>query len=72
MSKLNGELWNQAEVLAYTKNIYSAENLVQNVGNFTSEDQIQHILNDLKEGLNLDESEEFNAATVKILDYCRK
>ena len=72
MSKLNGELWNQAEVLAYTKNIYSAENLVQNVGNFTSEDQIQHILNNLKEGLNLDESEEFNAATVKILDYCRK
>jgi len=70
--KVNGELWNQADVLGYVKNIYSAENIVQNVGNTTSENPIKHILNELKEELKLDDSEEFNVANNKILEFCRK
>ena len=70
--KVNGELWNQAEVLAYTTKIYSPENIVQNVANTSSEDQIQYILNELKNGLHLNGSEEFEAANKKILNYCRK
>jgi len=70
--RVNGELWNQAEVLAYTKNIYAAENIVTNVANTSSDGQIQHILNELKDELHLDDSKEFDAANEKILDYCRK
>ena len=70
--KVNGELWNQAEVLAYTTKIYSPENIVQNVANTSSEDQIQQILNELKNGLHLNGSEEFEAANRMILNYCRK
>ena len=72
MLKVNAELWNQGEVLAYIKNVYSEENLTKNVKNMTSNDQIQKILNDLKENTDSDNSSDFETAHDKIMDYCRK
>ena len=72
MMKVNAELWNQSEVLAYIKNVYSGGNLTQNVKNMTSNDQIQKILNELKEKTDLDNSQDFDRAQDNIMDYCRK
>ena len=72
MMKVNAELWNQSEVLAYIKNVYSGGNLTQNVKNMTSNDQIQKILNELKEKTDLVNSQDFDRAQDNIMDYCRK
>merc|ERR1712106_69280 len=56
MLKVNGELWNQGEVLSYIKNVYDLENLTQNVKNMTSNDEIEEILNNLKKETRLEKS----------------
>ena len=69
---VNGELWNQVEVLRYIKSIYKAENLKQTTQILPTRDAIQEVLNNLKKELKSENNFIFDEAHDRILNFCKK
>ena len=64
-SRINGELWNEIEVLKYIKIVYHPDNI-------SSIDQIKMVLDELQEKIGYHDASSFDEAHKKINSFCRK
>jgi len=62
---INGELWNEIEVLKYIKSVYHPDNI-------SSIDQIKIVLDELREKIGHHDASSFEEAQRKINSFCRK
>ena len=62
---INGELWNEAEVVKYLRYVYHPSRIV-------FQDKIRKILDELKSQLKSDKDELFSQAHDKLVGYCQK
>ena len=65
VSSINGELWNEAEVLKYLKFVYNPNHIVHG-------DKVKKILDDLQDKLSSPEDSIFEEAHEKIMNYCHR
>jgi len=64
--RINGELWNETEVLKYLSYVYHPNKIVQ-------EDKIKKVLDELKEKLGeTGDSIAFKEAHEKLSNYCQR
>ena len=69
--RVNGELWNQAEVLDYLRQVYSADNIVTyHRDDVTTADNIKIILDKLKTNANAPNDGAFQEAEEELLEIC--
>ena len=62
---INGEVWNEAEVVKYLRFVYHPSRIV-------IEDKIKKILEELKEKLNSKSDSIFDEAHDKLVGYCQR
>merc|ERR1739842_83825 len=62
---INGELWNEIEVLKYIKSVYHPDNI-------SSIDHIKMVLDELQEKIGHQDASSFEEAQRKINNFCRK
>lgn len=63
--RINGELWNESEVLKYLSFVYNPHNIVQ-------EDKVKKILDELQEKLGVTDESAFQEAHDKLANYCQR
>ena len=69
--RVNGELWNQAEVLDYLRKVYSADNIITyQREDVTKADNIKIILDKLKTNTNTPNDGAFVEAEEELLEIC--
>ena len=69
--RVNGELWNQAEVLDYLRKVYSADNIITyEREDVTTADNIKIILDKLKTNTNDPNDGAFQEAEEELLEIC--
>lgn len=69
--RVNGELWNQAAVLDYLRQVYSADNIITyERAEVTAADNIKIILDKLKTNTNTQNDGAFQEAEVELLEIC--
>jgi len=71
MLRVNGELWNQAAVLDYLRQVYSADNIITyERAEVTAADNIKIILDKLKRNTNTQSDGAFQEAEEELLEFC--
>ena len=69
--RVNGELWNQAEVLDYLRKVYSADNIITyQREDVTTADNIKIILDKLKTSSDTPNDGAFQEAEEELLEIC--
>ena len=69
--RVNGELWNQAEVLDYLRKVYGADNIITyQREDVTAADDIKMILDKLKTNTNFPNDGAFQEAKEELLEIC--
>jgi len=68
LKRINGELWNELEVIKYLKHVYHPNQIIQP----NKEDHIKKVLDELQEKLNSSEDSIFEEAHKKIVSYCQR
>ena len=68
MLRVNGELWNQDEVLNYIKSVYLAKNITKNVKDNGVTDKIKELI----EQIGLESTVNVDMLYNQLVDFCRK